>query len=608
MSSQSTPREGHLQFAELAQAFRQIERASGRREVTRILADLFLRAPQDARILPYLLQGRLGPPFATPDLGIDERGITQAIADATGRPVDEVWSEYQRQGDLGTVAEQLLASHGARADTSTMTSGGRTLSVQQVYDQLVGIAAASGTGGRSRKVARLRALLLQLDGLEARYVVRIIQGKLRLQIGDATIMDALSVAAAGSTTLRARIARAYSLSADLGLVAATLLSHGADALDQMHPTPGYPVLSELAERLPSPQAIIERLGSALIEPKYDGLRLQAQKDEDRIWLFTRRLEDVTASFPEIAQAVRSQVRAQRIILDGEAIGYDVQTGRFLSFQETSRRRRTHSVEQMAGSIPLRYFVFDVLLADGVDSTPWPQYERSQLLHRVLATDHEQPDDTEQPVLHITPQRETSDPAELERFFLAMLGEGLEGVMAKRPDAPYHAGGRSFDWVKLKPEYRIGLVDTFDLVVVGYDRGRGKRAALGIGSLLSAVYDPDQDRFRTVTRVGSGLSDAEWRRLRVQLDAARLPERPHQVEATITPDVWVEPRVVLEVLAGGITRSPQHTAGKSGREPGYALRFPRVVRIRDDRRPEDATTEKELLELARLTKRARRDTS
>jgi DNA ligase 1 len=411
-----------------------------------------------------------------------------------------------------------------------------------------------------------------------------------------------------TATLHARIARAYSLSADLGLVATTLLSRGADALDQTHPAPGYPVLSELAERLPSPQTIIERLGRALVEPKYDGLRLQAQKDGDHVRLFTRRLEDVTASFPDIARAVRSQVRAHSTILDGEAIGYDVQTGRFLSFQETIRRRRTHSVEQIAGNIPLRYFVFDVLLVDGVDSTTWPQYERSLHLHRILTTDQDQPDDAEQPLLHITPQHDISDPDELERFFLAMLDEGLEGVLAKQPDAPYHAGGRSFDWVKLKPEYRTGLADTFDLVVVGYDRGRGRRAALGIGCVLSAVYDLTRDRFRTVTRVGSGLSDIEWRRLRVQLDASRLPEQPQRVEATITPDVWVEPRIVLEVLAGGITRSPQHSAGRTGREPGYALRFPRIVRIRDDRRPEDATTEEELLRLAQLTNHARGDTS
>jgi DNA ligase-1 len=611
MSNVSTQREGHLQIADLADAFRLLEATSGRREMTTLLAGLFQRAPEDAHILPYLLQGRLGPPFAAPDLGIDERGIALALAEATGHPVDEVWREYRRQGDLGVVAEQLLGAAGSFADARTTEPVRRALSVREVYGHLLAIAAASGKGGRTQKVMRLHDLLLRLHGAEARYVVRIIQGRLRLQIGDATIMDALSVATVGSTALRARIARAYSLSADLGRVATTLLSRGADALDRLHPTPGCPVLFALAERLLSPQAILQRLGRALIEPKYDGLRLQAQKDGDRIWLFTRRLEDVTASFPDLVEAVRRQVRAQQVILDGEAVGYDAQTGRYLPFQQTIRRRRTHGVEQMAGSVPLRYFAFDVLFVDGIDTTGWPQYERSRHLHSVLAT--EQPDHADQPgqpdqPVHITPQHEMTDPTELERFFSAALAAGLEGIMAKRRDAPYHAGARSFDWIKLKPEYRAGLADTFDLVVVGYDRGRGKRALLGIGSLLCAVYDPAHDRFRTVTRVGSGLTDSEWRRLRERLDAARVPARPRQVEADITPDIWVQPCVVLEVLAGGITRSPRHTAGKMGRAPGYALRFPRVVRIRDDRRPEDATTEAELVELAQLATHAGRSTS
>jgi DNA ligase-1 len=606
MSSSSTRQEGHLQIAELAQALGEIEAAPTRSRVTTLLAGLFQRAPQDAHFLPYLLQGRLGPPYAAANLGIDERGIAQAIAEASGRPADEVWKEYQRQGDLGVVAEHLLATRRASPDTPASESIGEALSVQQVYEQLMDIATASGKGARERKVAMLRDLLLRLHGAELRYVVRIIQGKLRLQIGDATVVDALSQASAGSMALRARITRAYSLSADLGLVAATLLSRGAEALDEIHPSPGRPVLFALAERLLSPQAIIERLGRVLVEPKYDGLRLQAQKQGEHVWLFTRRLENVTASFPDIAQAVRRQARAQQIILDGEAIGYDPQSGQLLPFQQTIRRRRLHGVETMASSVPLRYYVFDVLLLDGADCTTWPQRERSQRLRTVIQREPDRPNQPDQPV-HITPQFETGDPGELERFFAAMVAQGLEGIMAKRPEAPYHAGARQFDWVKLKPEYQSGLRDTFDLVVVGYDLGRGKRAAVGIGSLLCTVYDPAHDRFRTVARVGSGLSDEEWRRLRQRLDAARLPEKPPQVDAVITPDVWVEPRIVLEVLAGGITRSPQHTAGKTGRAPGYALRFPRIVHIRDDRRPEDATTEAELVEMAQLAAHARQDT-
>ena len=167
---------------------------------------------------------------------------------------------------------------------------------------------------------------------------------------------------------------------------------------------------------------------------------------------------------------------------------------------------------------------------------------------------------------------------------------------KRPEAPCQAGTRGFHWVKLKRGYQKALADTFDVVVVGYDRGRGKRARFGIGSLLCAVYEPDQDRFRTVTRVGSGLSDEAWPRLREMLDQVSRPDKPRRVDAEIEPDAWVEPTYVVEVIAAEITRSPRHTCGESDGAPGYALRFPRVASIRSDRRPEDATTQTEVVRL------------
>jgi DNA ligase-1 len=268
------------------------------------------------------------------------------------------------------------------------------------------------------------------------------------------------------------------------------------------------------------------------------------------------------------------------------VGYDPATGRALPFQQTAQRRRTHEVAAIAARVPTRYYAFDLLALDGRDTMVLPQRDRSRQLREVL---HDDPHGA----LVVTPQIETANAAVLERFFLAMVAQGHEGVVAKRPDAPYRAGVRSFDWVKLKREYQTALTDTFDVVVVGYMRGRGRRARLGIGSLLCAVYDPEQDRYRTVTRVGSGLSDAEWMSLKQALDAIRVPEQPRQVDARIVPDVWVTPLYVVEVIAAEVSRSPLHTCGRVGSEPGYALRFPRILRIRDDRRPEDATTEAEI---------------
>ncbi|MBX5490510.1 MAG: ATP-dependent DNA ligase [Chloroflexi bacterium] len=567
-----------MEFSELARVFQAIEATRRRLEITALLADLFRRAPEDADILPYLLQGRLGPPYATPDLGMDERRIAQALAEATGTEVEEVWRRYGELGDLGLVAEALLPTTG------------EPVTVRAVFADLRAIAAASGKGAQERKIALFRDLLRRLGARAARYVVRIAQGRLRLQVGDATIVDALAAACDGAP--RAPIERAYALSADLGLVARTLLADGPAALARIHPTPGRPVLSALAERLPTPQAVIQKLGRVLAEPKYDGLRLQAHKRAEQVWLFSRRLEDLTHAFPDIARAVRQQVRADEAILDGEAVGYDPRRQRFLPFQQTVRRRRKHGVEAMELLFPLRYYAFDLLYLDGADYTSLPQEERSRRLRDIL---REQPEG----ILHVAPQLVTADAAELGRFFDETVGRGLEGLVVKRPDAPYHAGAREFNWVKLKRGYQRALADTFDLVIVGYDRGRGKRARLGIGSLLCAVYDPEQDRFRTVSRVGSGLSDDEWVELRDRLDAVRVDARPGRVESLITPDVWVEPTYVVEVIAAEITRSPLHTCGKVDAQPGFALRFPRVASIRFDRRPEDATTEAEIVRLYSL---------
>ncbi|MGH2457689.1 MAG: ATP-dependent DNA ligase, partial [Chloroflexota bacterium] len=320
--------------------------------------------------------------------------------------------------------------------------------------------------------------------------------------------------------------------------------------------------------------------------------LQAHRDGERVWLFTRRLEDVTGAFPEITRAVRGQVMAQQAILDGEAVGYDPRTGEFLPFQQTARRRRKHRVTELEATFPLRYYLFDLLYLDGQDLTGAPQRCRSERLDSIVQANPAG-------AIDVAPRLETEDPEELTVFVEEMLRRGLEGAVVKRPDAPYEAGARRFTWVKLKRGSGGTVLDTFDLVVLGYDRGRGKRASLGIGSLLGGVYDPERDRFQTASRVGSGLTDDEWLRLRATLDARATPVKPPRTDSLLVPDVWVEPTEVLEVVAGEIVRSPRHTCGMVDGQPGYALRFPRVSGFRPDRRPEDATTPAEVIALYRL---------
>ncbi|HEV2457954.1 MAG TPA: ATP-dependent DNA ligase, partial [Ktedonobacterales bacterium] len=478
--------QGGMPIAELAATLDRLATArAGRSQAAKELGSLFrrTRGPHEARILPYLLQGKLGPPFAAPHLGLDERRVAQAITQAANRSEEEVWRTYQHSGDLGDTAAQLLGTTPAAAETSTAAP----LTVHEVYDRLNALAAHSGRGAAMRKVRAMADLLRTLPSDAIPYVVRMAQGKLRLQIGDAALIDGLSIATVGTTALRPAIAHASSVCSDLGLVAATLHSGGPAALEEIHPATGRPVRSQLAERSPSARAIVETMGRVLAEPKYDGVRLQVHKAGDRIWLFTRRLDDVTAVFPELVAAARRQIRAQEAMLDGETISFDPQTQRLLPFQETARRRRVHGVEQMARGLPARYYAFDLLLLDGEDWMTRPQRARSAQLHAIVQEEglgrHGRDG---RGTIQVTPQLETNDAAALQRYFAQQVRQGLEGIVAKQPDAAYHAGERHDAWVKLKPEYAEGMVDTFDLAIVGYERGRGKRAALGIGSVLGAV--------------------------------------------------------------------------------------------------------------------------
>ena len=577
-----------MRFLELANRFSELEGLGRRSKSVRIVADLFDAAtPAELEPIVYLLQGQLRPPYEGIELGVGERLLIRAVTRAYGVPENTVTTRLRRLGDLGSVAEAL-----------STTSRGAGLAVCDVYDALTRVARATGAGSIDRKIDLMAVLLRRATPLEARYIVRAAQGRLRLGIGDATVLEATALGALGDRGKRGQVEHAYNVRSDLGGVVRLAYAGGARALARVRPVVGVPVRPALAQRLPSAAAIIRRLGAVQAEPKYDGIRLQLHRQGDRIWIFSRRLENVTAMFPELAAAARRRLRARRAIIEGEAVVFDQKTKRFLPFQVTMTRKRKHGVAAAARDRPVRLFAFDVLYADGREYLTRTQAQRRRRLIALLSGGR---DDS----LLVTEALETDRPAELQAYFNIMLRRGLEGVVAKRPDAPYRAGARGFDWVKLKRSYQSKLRDTLDVVLIGYLTGRGKRAKLGIGSLLAAVYDPGQDRFRSVAKIGSGPSEAEWRALRTRLDRGATPNRPRRVDSRITPDVWVEPKLVVEVLADEITRSPNHTCGKSGAAPGYALRFPRMLDgVRADKAPEDATTEHEVLEMYRMQRTAR----
>jgi len=331
------------------------------------------------------------------------------------------------------------------------------------------------------------------------------------------------------------------------------------------------------------------MGTVVVQYKYDGLRAQIHKDGKQVTIFSRNLEDQSHMFPELIEGTLRQVRAESAILDAEALAYNATSEEFLPFQETTRRRRKHGIEALAEQLPLKAFVFDILYKDGTSLLDTPLSERLKILEETLHP----ADDT----LMLTASHTMEDAHSLTLLFDESISKGLEGLVVKKPESRYEAGARNFNWVKLKRHSAGALNDTIDCVLLGYLYGRGKRAALGAGSLLVGVYDPERDLFVTVTKIGTGLSDEQWRSIQERTKGLEVDHRPARVSSLIEPSVWVEPQLVLEVLADEITRSPTHTAGKVGAEPGYALRFPRLVSFRErDKKPEDATTVQELVEL------------
>jgi DNA ligase 1 len=587
-----------MHFDELTKYFEQLEAASGRLKLYKLLGELFSRAGEDeVAEIAYLLEARLGPPFAAVNIGMGERMVAAAVAAATKKAEAAVTKLYKELGDLGLVAQSL-----------TPKNRRGKLTVSEVYSSLLEIARTSGRGSAEKKVKRLAGLIGSVSPLSALYIARFVVGRMRLGVGAPTIIEAVARLQPDAKEARAVIERAYNLCSDLGLTLKTMRGRGLGGLKKFKAHVGAPVRMMLAERLPNAEAIVKRLGRCAAEAKLDGFRCQVHLSGRKVEIFSRNLERTTDMFPDIAEAVVASVQARSAIIEGEAVAVNEATGEFHPFQVTAQRKRKYKIEEMAREFPLVFVAFDLLYADGKDYINQEYRTRRAALEKLVkqsvAAKAAKAAKTAGRV-RLVDRIVTEDAPELQEFFDEQIERGLEGVVAKRLDSRYEAGARNFNWIKLKRAYRGELSDTIDVAVVGYLRGRGMRARLGIGALLAAVYNKKTDSFETVGKVGSGLSEKNWVRLRELLDEAAAPDKPARVVSRLVPDTWVEPQYVMTVLADEITRSPVHTCARDESGAGLALRFPRVVGfIREDKSPEDATTVAEIKKMYAMQKKRR----
>ncbi len=570
-----------MKFRELAEYFEKLEATSKRLELTAILSELLKKATdEEIGKIAYLIQGRVAPFYEPTEFGMSENLVALAIARAFDSTKEEVIRSYRLLGNMGSAAQKLAQKKGSK---------GKNLSIEQVFECLHSIAKTGGEGSVDKKIGILADLLKDLDSVSVKHVVNIPIGTLRLGIGDPTVLDALSIAKTGDKKLRPQLEDAYNKTSDLGFVAETFYKKGERGIAQIKLIVGKPVRPALAERMPNAEEAVKRLGEKFAaEPKFDGFRVQIHKNDDEVHLFSRNLEDMTHAFPEIVKAAKNELKAKSAILEGEAIAYNPLTNEFLPFQETTKRRRKHEVEAMAKKLPLAVFAFDILYLDGKDITQLPYSERRKHLENIIHSGNL--------VIRKAEERVLSTPKQILEFFNEAVSEGLEGLMLKKLDAPYKAGGRGFHWIKFKRSQSGELSDTIDCVLLGVYSGKGKRTEFGVGGLLVGIYDEKKDEFVTISRVGTGLTDEEFRTVNKLAEKSRVTHKPARVNSKIEPSFWVTPAVVLEIYADEITKSPIHTAGEEN-GIGYALRFPRLVKFRGaDKRAEDATTVSEIKKL------------
>ena len=534
----------------------------------------------------YLTQGKLYPDWTgKPEIGIAEKMAVNAIATALGINSKQVTKTVNTTGDIGFACEQLLK---AKKQTALFQT---PLSIHQVYDSLAKIASAQGPGSADFKVRTLAGLINAAVPLEARYLLRTVTGALRLGIAEMTVIDALALAFAGGREDRGIIERAYNITSDLGHVAGLIAYEGLQSVENVKVTLGKPIRMMAAQKLSTPQEIVEKLeGKLASEWKLDGERMQIHKDGETITIFSRRLEQITSMYPDVVRLAKTQLRAEQCIVEGEAVAVDKENPKkLLPFQVLMRRRRKYKINEMVKQIPVAIFFFDCLFANGRDFTQESYLTRRKQLEQIIIQDQN---------TRLVPSQEQSEVSEIETMFRESIDQGGEGLIVKSTssDSLYRAGARSWLWVKLKESYQAQAIGPVDLVVVGAFWGRGRRAKT-YGALLAAVRDEEGGDFKTVCKVGTGFSDEELEKLPERLKPHLLTTKDALVDSKMEADVWFRPALVFQVVGDEITRSPVHTCAfnQVAQQEGLAIRFPRFDGTwRYDKSPEEATSVKDII--------------
>jgi len=574
-----------MEFSTLAEIFQRMEKTSKRIELTDILVELLKKTPKE--ILPnvvYLLQGIIRPNFEGVELGIAEKLAIRAISKSSGLSVKKIEDDYREGGDLGLTASNIL-----KLKTQT-TFTVEKITVERVYDTLFKIAKLEGKGSQDLKMKYISSMLNDATPVEAKFVMKVLLGTLRLGVAENTVMDALAIAFTGKKENKEEIENAYNVSSDLGKVSLAVATDGIEEIKKFKISLFSPIRPMLADRVKSETEAIKKMPPLFAaEYKLDGERVQIHKQMNKIILFSRRLENITQYYPDIIENIGKSINVDEGIFEAEIVPINENTGEFLPFQELMHRRRKHKLEEAVLQYPITVNFFDVLYFDNKNCLNLEYTKRREILEKVVKEDN---------FSKLVPMSLVKNENEVEDFLENSINSGCEGLMLKTPNAGYRAGARGSNWLKLKREYRNELGDSLDLIVIGAYFGRGRRTGL-YGTLLLGTYNPENDTFPSICKVGTGFTDESLDQLYQILSNKVILKKNSRVVSEMEADVWLAPELVLEVVASEITLSPIHKTGLNlvRENSGFALRFPKFTgKIRHEKAVEDASTHDEVLAL------------
>ncbi|MBU0757360.1 MAG: ATP-dependent DNA ligase [Nanoarchaeota archaeon] len=583
-----------MKYRSLVDVYEKLGTTSKRLEKTHIISEFLKKCIKENEVnekVILLLQGKIFHPWENTEIGVAQKLMVKSINICTGSSTSEIEAEWKKTGDLGIVAHNLFSK---KKQASLFA---KELLVSKVYSNLRRVSEIEGKGTVDTKMQYITEVLINANPLEAKYIVRTVLGDLRIGLGKGTFRDAIVWAYFGEelqlkysegnieldnderkiyNQFVDEIQHAYDLTNDFSEIIEIIKEKGRDGLKDISLTIGKPINAMLFQKVKNIREAFETVGRpCAFEFKYDGFRLQIHKEDDKVTLFTRRLEDVSAQFPEVVKIIKENISAKSCILDSEAVGFEPNTKKYLPFQKVSQRiRRKYDVERIAEEFPVEVNIFDILYIDGKSTLDLPYKKRRELIEEIVQILDKN--------IVLSKRIVADDEKVAEKFYKESLESGQEGVMAKNLDSVYKPGSRVGFGVKIKP-----VMEPLDLVIVTAEYGEGKRS--GWLTSFSLACRDENDDLLEIGKASTGLKELEA----AGLSFKELTEllKP-LINSSKGKEVTVTPKIIIEVAYEEIQKSPTYSSG-------YALRFPRVLRLREEKAIEEINSISEIENLYKM---------